>query len=340
VSTPKLPKFGSVLAKQMAIAWFRDDAWESFSIQELQPLPLHPASHVLQFGSCLFEGFKTYRHPDDSLYIFRLSRHVERMRNSAKMLSLPVPDADFLIDMVFAAVNANREEVPRAPKALYVRPVLIGTSPMIAASAFPSSDACLYILTSPVGDLFAGGARPLKIAVDGVHPRATPQIAAAKAGANYAAGLGPILAGKRDHGVDQVLFAPGGEVHESGGSGFVLLRDDAIRVKEFDGSFLPSVTRDSIVIMAPDLGYQVVEHRFTIDEMLEWTQEGEAALCGTAAVLSGIGLLVHEGKEYRVGTGEIGSNTLRLRKALTDIQNGLAPDEYRWLTKVPLPHSK
>jgi branched-chain amino acid aminotransferase len=318
----------------MAIAWFRDGVWESFSIQELQSLPLHPAAHALQFGSSIFEGFKAFRHDDDSIRIFRLDRHVERFRNSAKALYLPPPDEAYLREMVFALINANRDAVPPAPEALYLRSVMIGTSPIIAGSAFPSAEACLYILGSPVGDLFAGGARPLRLVVDEVHARATPQLGSAKAGANYAAGLGPVMSGKHEYQADQVLFAPGGEVREAGGAGFILLNDETIMGHELDGSFLPSVTRDAILTLAPDLGYRPVERSFTVDEMLSFIRDGEAALCGTAAVLSGVGELVARGVTHTVGTGAIGKNTLRVRKALTDVQTGQASDPYGWLTIV------
>jgi branched-chain amino acid aminotransferase len=68
--------------------------------------------------------------------------------------------------------------------------------------------------------------------------------------------------------------------------------------------------------------------------MLEWVKTGEAALSGTAAVLAGVGTLVYRGQEYRVGNGDIGPVTQRLRAALVAIQSGEAPDRYGWTYKV------
>jgi branched-chain amino acid aminotransferase len=73
---------------------------------------------------------------------------------------------------------------------------------------------------------------------------------------------------------------------------------------------------------------------FDVSEMLEWVRTGEAALSGTAAVLAGVGTLVHQGREHRVGNGEVGPVTQRLRAALVAIQNGEAPDSYGWTMRV------
>jgi branched-chain amino acid aminotransferase len=86
--------------------------------------------------------------------------------------------------------------------------------------------------------------------------------------------------------------------------------------------------------MARDMGFKAEERVFDVAEMLEWVKAGEAALSGTAAVLAGVGTLVHRGTEHRCGNGEIGPVTQRLRAALVAIQNGEAADRYGWTRKV------
>ncbi|HLB84210.1 MAG TPA: hypothetical protein VJK00_05720, partial [Steroidobacteraceae bacterium] len=76
------------------------------------------------------------------------------------------------------------------------------------------------------------------------------------------------------------------------------------------------------------------ERVFDVAEMLEWVKTGEAALSGTAAVLAGIGTLVHRDGEHRVGSGEVGPVTQRLRSALVAIQTGEAPDRHGWARKI------
>jgi branched-chain amino acid aminotransferase len=326
--------FGSILTDKMAIASFRDGAWSEAEIRVTGPLEIHPAAHALHYGSSCFEGFKAYRRADGSIQIFRMDRHIERMRQSARVLVLPEPDPVLLASMVKTLVDRCREDVPEAPGALYLRPLLFGTMPNIGAAATPSTEAMLVVLASPVWDYFAGGMKPLKILVEEHAQRCAPHLGVVKTGGNYAAAMGPTLAARRQWGVDQVLFAPGGEVQETGASNFMLIRDGELLTRSLDSSFLHGVTRDSLLVIARELGYRVTERVFKVDEMLDWVKTGEAALSGTAAVLAGVGTLVRDGVVHPVGDGGVGRHTLRLREALVAVQQGDAPDRHGWLTKV------
>jgi branched-chain amino acid aminotransferase len=292
-----------------------------------------PAAPALHYGSSCFEGFKAYRRHDGGVHIFRLDKHMERMRQSARLLVLPEPDREQLSAMVRALVDRCRDEVPEAPGALYLRPLLFGTMANIGAAGTPSNEACLVVLASPVWDYFAGGMKALRIAVE-LNYRTAPHLGMVKTGGNYAAALGPTLAAKAAAGADQVLFCPGGQVQESGAANFLLIRDGAVLTRSLDSSFLHGVTRDSLLVLARDLGYSVSERVFDVEEMLRWVTDGEAALSGTAAVLAGVGTLIHEGREHRVGSGEVGPHTRALRAALIAIQRGEAPDHFGWLTPV------
>ncbi len=334
VHAAKNAPFGSVLSAQMAVAWYRDGAWGPAQIQDTAPLPLHPALHALHYGSSCFEGFKAYRHSDGSIHVFRLDRHIARLQHSARALELPVPDPVQLSGMVVSLIERVRADVPEAPGALYLRPLLFGTMPNIGAAATPSTEACLLVLASPVWDYFAGGMKPLKILVEEQAQRCAPHLGVVKTGGNYAAALGPTLAARKAHGVDQVLFCPKGEVQETGAANFLMLADGRLLTRSLDSSFLHGVTRDSLLTLARELGYTVEERVFRVPEMLDWARTGEAALSGTAAVLAGVGTLVRDGREIRVGDGQIGPHTRRLRAALVAIQHGDAPDRYGWLRKV------
>lgn len=332
VKTP--PKFGTVFAPFMAICWYRDGVWSEPTIQPLENLTLHPAAHALHYASSIFEGFKAYRWADGSVHIFRLDRHLARMERSAELLCLEFPGQDVVADMVREAVDRCREVIPSPPGALYIRPVLMGTLADIGAAAIPATEFCLYVLLSPVGDYFAGGLRPLRILIDEEHYRTAPHLGVVKAGANYAAALKNIVAARAKYQIDQVLFCPDGDVQETGAANFLLIRDGHILTKRLDPSFLHGVTRDSILTLGADLGYEVEERDFTVAEMLEWCDDGEAALSGTAAVLTPVGTLVHRGKEIAVGGGGVGEHTSRLREELVRIQCGESPDRHGWLTKV------
>ncbi|MEY4356863.1 MAG: Branched-chain-amino-acid transaminase, partial [Pseudomonadota bacterium] len=334
MTNPKNAPFGSVLASTMAVAHYRDGAWGKTEFRVTGPLEIHPAAHALHYGSECFEGFKAYKHTDGSVNVFRLDMHLARMQNSARALVLPEPDPAQLRAAVLELIARVREVVPDAPGALYLRPLLIGTTPNIGAAATPATEAILIVLASPVWDYFAGGMKPLKILIEEHAQRCAPHLGMVKTGGNYAAAMGPTLAARKQYGVDQVLFCPGGSVQETGASNFVLLRAGELLTRSLDPSFLHGVTRDSILVLARDLGYRVEERVFDVAELLAYVQHGEAALSGTAAVLSGVGTLVRDGKEFKVGDGGIGPETLRLRNALVAIQQGTAPDRYGWLTRA------
>jgi branched-chain amino acid aminotransferase len=320
--------FGTEFVDTMTTATWTDGSWSEPATIPTGPISLHPAAHSLHYASACFEGLKAHRGTDGEIRIFRLDRHVDRMRQSAETLMLPVPPSDMLAEMIRTVVRDNRSEIPAAPGSLYLRPTLLGTEPNIGAAAAPSQEALLYVLGSPVGDYFRGGIRPLKIAIETERPRTTPQFGMVKSGANYAMALGVTQEAKRTLGIDQVLFAPGGDVTETGASNFVLIDDERIVTKGLDESFLHGITRDSVLRIGEELGYLVEERDLDVAEILGW--RGEAALTGTAAILAGVGWFVYHGESHPVGDATVGPNTLRLRKALTDLQIGERPDPNGW----------
>jgi branched-chain amino acid aminotransferase len=331
---PKRPAFGTLLTSHMAVAAYKEGRWGEAEIKPVAPIELSPAAHVLHYASTCFEGFKAFRHADSSIHVFRMDRHIQRMRQSARQLVLPEPDAAQLAQMVRSVIERCRDVVPEAPGALYLRPILIGTTANIGAAATPTSEALLMVLASPVWDYFAGGMKPLRILVDDEHTRSAAQMGMVKTGGNYAAALGPTLSARAKFQVDQVLFCPGGEVQETGAANFLLIRDGALLTRGLDSTFLHGITRDSLLTLARDRGFAVSERVFDVGEMLEWVKSGEAALSGTAAVLAGVGTLIYRGAEHRVASGEVGPLTRALRTALVAIQQGEAPDSHGWLERV------
>ncbi len=189
-------QFGTEFCDYIAIVQFVDNAWQTPEIAPLEPLPMHPAAHVFHYGSSCFEGFKAYRWDDGKVRIYRLHDHVARMQKSAASLCMPVPDADMLAAMVVDLVAQQIDDIPAPPSSLYLRPTLVGTLPNIGAAAAPTSEATLFVLASPVGDYFTGGATTLKLLVEDQRARSTEQLGSTKTGSNYAAALGPTLEAK------------------------------------------------------------------------------------------------------------------------------------------------
>jgi len=324
--------FGTVAASNMALSDASDGAFGPARIVPTAPIALHPFAHALHYGSTCFEGLKAHRGSDGVVRVFRIDRHVARMQRTSGLVNLPVPPAQLLTQMIVDVVRANLAEVPEAPGALYLRPMLFGTEPNIGAAASPSSTATLAVVASPVGDYFAGGVRPLTLLVETVVPRTTPQFGEAKAGANYLMALGITRRARAELGCDQVLFAPDGWVQETGAANFLMLEESRIVTRALDSSFLHGVTRDSVLTLARDRGMKVEERMVSVDELLAWN--GEAALAGTAAVLSGVGTLVHGQERLTIGDGQVGPVTLSLRTELSAIQRGERDDVHGWTSAV------
>lgn len=327
-----LPPFGTAFSPQMASARFEHDSYSDWKLHEIKEFSLHPGAHIFHYASGCFEGLKAHRGTDDSARIFRLDAHAARLVQSAHMLCLPPPPESLTVAMVEAVVKANRDEIPDSPGSLYLRPTLIGTEINIGAAAHPPVSGEFYVIASPVGDYFSGGIRPLRIMIEEEARRSTAHFGMAKAGANYASALRTVVTAHEQVGADQVLFAPNGLVEETAASNFLLVNDEEVLTPALTEAYLHGVTRDSTLQLARDLGYRVEERALPVEEVLNW--KGEAALCGTAAVLAGVGTFIHKGEEITIGDGEVGANTMRLREALTEIHVGKAEDPYGWVRIV------
>ena len=331
-----MAEFGTVFMPQMIQARFADNSWSESALVPSDKIELHAGAHVLHYSSTCFEGLKAFRHEDGSVYIFRMDANIARMKQSSKLLNLPDFDESMLEQMIKDIVKEYADETPTPPGSMYIRPTHIGTEAAIGKAAAPSMSSLLYVLLSPVGDYFSGGATALRVLLEEDGMRCAPHMGMVKSGGNYASALGPILEARSEHQADQILFCPGGDVQETGAANFILIDGDEIITKALDSTFLHGVTRNSILTIAKDLGMTVSERNFTVSELLERAAKPgtEAALSGTAAVLTSVGTLIHNDQEFKVGSGEPGEKVAKLRQALNDIQWGKSADTHGWLTKV------
>ncbi|TDO97254.1 branched-chain amino acid aminotransferase [Marinomonas balearica] len=328
--------FGSVFMPKMALATFENNQWTDADIVSSDSIQMHPGAHVLHYSSTCFEGLKAFRHEDGSVHVFRMDQNIKRLAQSSRLLELPEINEEQVAQMIKDVVTEFAEEVPAPPGSMYIRPTHFGTEAAVGKAAAPSLTSMLYILLSPVGDYFAGGSRALRLLLDETGMRCAPHMGMIKSGGNYASALQPTMQAKAEVEADQVLFCPNGDVTETGAANFLLVDGNEIITKALDASFLHGVTRSSILSLAEDLGMTVTERDFTVTELLERAAKPgvEAMLSGTAAVLTSVGTLIHNGKEHKVGSGEMGPTAQKLRQALNDIQWGKAPDTHNWLTKI------
>lgn len=328
--------FGTVFMPEMAISNFDGEKWTDAQLVPSDSLTFHPGAHVLHYASTCFEGLKAFRHADGSIKLFRMDKNIARFAQSSDLLSLPAIDTAATEKMIKDVVNRFADEVPEPPGSMYIRPTHIGTEAAIGKAAAPSMTSCQYVLLSPVGNYFSSDAGTLRLLLDETGMRCAPHNGMIKSGGNYASALRPIMQARDEFKADQVLFCPNGDVQETGAANFLLIDNDEIITKALDESFLHGVTRDSILTLARDMGMKVSERELTVTELLERAAKPgcEAALSGTAAVLAPVGTFIHNGKEHIVGDGKEGPRTQALRKAMNDIQWGLAEDKHNWLVSI------
>lgn len=315
--------FGSVFSSSMATTRFDGTRWSPVQLESSETVCLHPGSHALHYGSSCFEGLKAHRQPDGGVVAFRADRHATRLQDSARRLCLPVPPLEVVSELIESTLDACGGDTPDPPGSLYLRPTLLGTDETIGAAAHPTKSAILYVLACPVGDYLPP--RQLTIAVETTMPRTTRQFGSVKTGANYAMALGVIERARAAHGADQVLFAPGGVIEETGASNVVLIDGDKLVTPALTDGFLHGVTRDSLLQLAAARGWAVEERTVTLDELRDWIARptGELALTGTAAVVASVGTVVVDGDALVVGTPGINDRSTELRDALIDVQTGV-----------------
>ena len=193
----------------------------------------------------------------------------------------------------------------------------------------------------PAGAYFKGGVTPVSIWLSTDYSRAAAGgTGAAKCGGNYAASLLPQQQAA-EHGCDQVAFLDSVEhtwVEELGGMNLYFVQaDGSIVTPELSGSILEGITRDSVLQLSRDLGHEVIERKVSIDEWRHGVTNGqitEVFACGTAAVLTPVGVLKWDGGEAVSGHGEAGKVTCDIRRVLVDIQYGRAEDHHDWMHRV------
>ncbi len=328
--------FGSKILPEMTLSEFDGLEWTTPQFVPSDSLVFHAGAHGIHYASSVFEGLKAFKHADGSINIFRIEQNLARLKTSSELLFLPAIDIDLTRKMIVDAVKHFADQTPEPPGSLYIRPTHIGTDPLIGAAASPSKTSYLYVLLSPVGSYFTGGESTLTILIEEEATRCSPHMGMVKSGGNYASALGVILNAREQWGADQVLFCPNGDVQETGASNFFLIDGNEIITKALDSTFLHGITRDSILTLAKDEGFEVSERSLSVDELLERVTkpESEAALSGTAAVLTPVGHFIHNGKKITVGNGEPGEKTVKLRQMLNAIQWGQAEDKHNWLTSI------
>ena len=301
------------------------DIWFNGKLVPYEDAKIHVLSHVVHYGSSVFEGIRCYA-TDQGSGIFRLREHMQRLYDSAKIYRMEIP---FDIETLEAATLETITE--SGLKSCYIRPVVfrgmgsMGVNPL-------KNEVDTVIAVWEWGAYL--GPEALEQGVDvqvaswsRMAPNTLPALA--KAGGNYLNAslvkMDAILNGFNEG----IMLNKQGYVGEGSGENLFLVKDDVIYTAPTSLSILPGITRDSLITLAEGFGYTIKEQLIPREALY---LADELFFTGTAAEVTPIRSVDH----HKIVSGKRGPVTEKLQKAFFDIvHNG--NDPHGWLTSVPFP---
>jgi len=299
--------------------------WMNGRLVDFADAKVHVFTHVIHYGSGVFEGIRCYKTARGPA-VFRLNEHTERLYNSAHIYRMEIPfTRDEFKAAVLDTIRANEFD------ACYIRPLAYRGFQSLGVNPFPC----------PV-DVFIGvwkwgkylGPEAVEQGVDvcvsswtRMAPNTFP--AMAKTTANYANSQLVKMEALVNGYSEGIVLDVDGYVSEGSGENIFIVRGGKLLTPPLGASVLPGVTRDSVITIARDLGYEVQEASIP-REMLYISDE--VFFTGTAAEITPIRSI----DKIKIGEGKRGSVTERLQKEFFAIVNGTIEDRFAWLTPVPV----
>jgi len=314
---------------------YTNGTWGSIQVCKDPMMQIHVAATCLHYGQACFEGLKAFSQEDGSVVVFRPDENARRMNDTANRLMMIAPPVELFNEAVKAVVLENKEWIPPfgTGASLYLRPLLIGSSPHVGIH--PSEDYVFILLCMPVGPYYKDGFFPVRALVQESYDRAAPHgVGNVKAAGNYAAGMMGDFSGKSS-GYPISLYLDSSShkyIDEFGTSNFFGITKDNRYVTPASSSILPSITNKSLQVIAADMGMTVECRPILFDEIGIFSEIGA---CGTAAVITPVYSVSRGEKTYTFGSeGQAGVVLTKLYKAIQGIQYGEIEDRHNWLLKI------
>src|ERR1700761_6404912 len=294
--------------------------WHNGKMIPWEQANIHVMSHVVHYGSSVFEGIRCYTQGEGA-GIFRLTEHMQRLIDSAKIYRMPLP---YTVEQLSAAVIEVVEANGVTP--CYIRPIAfrgygeIGVNPT-------KSPVEIYVANFPWGKYVPGndGADVCISSWNRLAPNTMPSLA--KAGANYMNSQLIRMEADINGYSEGIALDRNGYLSEGSGENLFIIRGGTIYTSPLANSVLNGITRDSILKLAASMGIPVVEQ--ALPRELIYICD-EAFFTGTAAEVTHLRSV----DRILIGDGTMGPITTALHKAFFDIVNGHAPDRFNWLTPV------
>ncbi|MGL4851970.1 MAG: branched-chain amino acid aminotransferase [Phocaeicola sp.] len=328
--------FGYIRADYNVRCYYRNGKWGELELNSEETITMHMSATCLHYGQEAFEGLKAFRGKDGKVRIFRPEANALRLQSTCSGILMPELPTEKFLEAVKKVVKINEHFVPpyESGAALYIRPLLIGTGAQVGVR--PADEFLFIIFVTPVGPYFKGGFATNPYVILREFDRAAPHgTGRFKVGGNYAASL---RANKVAHdlGYASEFYLDAKEkkyMDECGAANFFGIKNNTY-ITPKSPSILPSITNNSLMTLAREMGL-TVEERPVPEEELETFEE--AGACGTAAVISPIERIddVDNNKSYVISKdGKPGPISTKLYKKLRAIQYGDEPDTHGWVVML------
>lgn len=328
--------FGGTFSDHMFMVDFDGKEWVNPQILPYQNFEINPANAAIHYGQSIFEGLKAYKNKDGKITIFRPDANAARFTKSALRMSMqPVPE-ELFVEAIDQLVKLDQDWIPTDPEtSLYIRPFMFGSEELVGVR--PANEYKFMIITTPVGKYYA---EPVRVKVEQHFTRAPKGgVGSAKTAGNYAASLLPALEAKKQ-GFDQLIWTDGSVheyIEESGTMNIIFVIDGKIITPALSDSILAGITRDSALTLARDWGIEVEERQISVKEVIEAAKNGtlqEAFGIGTAATVSKVKEINHEGTDYTLPNPDNFELANRIGDALNKIKMGEMEDKFNWIRTV------
>jgi branched-chain amino acid aminotransferase len=284
---------------------------------------IHIASHVIHYGSSLFEGFRAYETPRGTA-IFRLDAHIKRLYNSCKMYRMEVPYT--IEDFTVAVIETIRVN---GYKSCYVRPIIYRGYGALGVDPFPNPVDCAIIVWDwgkYLGDEALEDGVDVKVSTWWrMAPNTFPALA--KSAANYMNSQLIKMEALLDGYAEGIALNIRGHISEGSGENIFLVQNGAIYTPPLSSSVLPGITRDSVITLIRGMGMRLIEE--TIPRELLYIAD-EVFFTGSAAEITPIRSI----DKIKIGNGKRGPVVKKLQEAFFSYIKGERDDVYRWLTYV------
>jgi branched-chain amino acid aminotransferase len=329
--------FGRYFSDHIFEAENVDNFWNTGIIKKYSPMLIDPAMSTLHYGQTIFEGLKAYRDfKNGGVNIFRPEMNARRLNRSAERLCMPTYLEEDFIDAIKDIVTIDEKFIPNERgQSLYIRPLLFGDGNFLGVH--PSDTYKFLLMTSPVASYYAEGLKPVKILVSHEFARTVRGgLGAAKTAANYAASLYAARIAKQK-GFAQVLWLDGAtmeNIDEVGAMNIVFVIDGKIVTPTLEsGTILPGVTRDTVIKLSNELGYEVEERTVKVQEVFDAYHDGsltEVFGTGTAAIISPVGQLTYKDEDMVINNMEIGPVAQKFYDTIIGLVHGEIEDTNNW----------